>query len=106
MFGTRDVRRTLGVLMLVGVLLATALSAKEPDAAGIDAVNDQMRNPVGQCVGFSRSCASDDKKGRADRAMRPHAVFHSAALRRIKVLQICRSGCQHESPRAESVIPC
>ena len=41
MFGTRDVRRTLGVLMLVGVLLATALSAKEPDAAGIDALAER-----------------------------------------------------------------
>jgi hypothetical protein len=39
-----------------------------------------MRNPVRQCVGFSRSGPGDDEKWWSDRPILPHAILNGSAL--------------------------
>jgi hypothetical protein len=53
---------------------------------GICAVDDEVRDPMRERVGFSRSRASDNEERRSDRAVPPHAMFDSAALLRIETL--------------------
>ena len=70
----------------------------QQDAAWVRAVDDQVRDPMGERVGFARSGASDNEKRRSNSAALCHAMLDSAALLGIKAFQVFRSGCQHESP--------
>ncbi|MGY3420306.1 hypothetical protein ACVWZW_000781 [Bradyrhizobium sp. F1.13.4] len=67
----------------------------QEDAARIAARDDQVRDAMGQRVGFAGARTGDDEQGRAHGRTIGHAMLHGAALLRIERVQICR----HESPR-------
>ena len=64
-----------------------ARERQQHHAARIGAVDDQMRHPVGQRVGFARAGASDDQK-RAGLGQRRSTVLDGAALLRVELCQI------------------
>ena len=70
----------------------------QQDAPGVGAVDNKVRNPVGQRVGLARASAGDDEEGLSYSAVMPHAMFNGTALLRIEFIKIGHS-CQHESPR-------
>jgi hypothetical protein len=70
----------------------------QQDARGVGTVDNEVRNPVGQRIGFARAGAGNNEKGRSYSAAMLHAVFNGTALLRIEFIKISRS-CQHESPR-------
>jgi len=69
----------------------------QQDAPGVSAVDNEVRNPVGQRIGFARASASNDEERRSHNAPLRHAMLDGAALLRIEFIEIGRS-CQHESP--------
>jgi hypothetical protein len=74
------------------------------DAAGVCAVDDEVRNPVRQRASFAGSGASDDEERWSDRAALRHTMFDSEALLWIQFIEISGS-CRHRwLPCAESVI--
>ena len=56
--------------------------------------DDEVRDAVGQCVGFARACARDDEKRRCF-IKRVAAMFNSAALFGVELGEIC---CGHRQP--------
>jgi hypothetical protein len=55
----------------------------QQDAAGVCALDDEVRDPVGQRVGFSGSGAGDYEKRRPDCAALPYAMFDGEPLRQV-----------------------
>ena len=67
----------------------------QQDAAGIGAIHDQMRNTVGERVGFARTGPGDDQQ-RSGRVpfLQPNAMLHRPALLFVELFQI---GNRHAS---------
>ena len=66
----------------------------QQEAVGIRTVNDEVRNAMSQCIGFSGSSTGDHEERRPDGRALPYTVFNGAALLGIEFIEICR-GCQH-----------
>src|SRR4029077_10404824 len=63
--------------------------------------DNQVRDAVGQCVGFARACARDDEKRRCF-IKRGAAMFNSTALFRVELGEI---RCGHRQPPAPRKAP-
>ena len=64
-----------------------ARERQQHDPAGVDAVDDEMRDPMRQRVGLAGAGAGDDQQRAGVDEFRP-AVFHGAALVRVELGEI------------------
>ena len=64
-----------------------ARERQQQDPAGIDAVDDEVPDPMGQRIGLARAGAGDDQQRAGVDEFRP-AVFDGAALVRVELGQI------------------
>ena len=61
---------------------------QQQKAERVGAIQDQMRDPVSEGLGFARPCAGRDQQGRRRPCVDADAVFDGAALRRVQVAQM------------------
>ena len=79
----------------------TARERQQHDAAGIDAVDDEVRHPMRQRVGLAGAGAGDDQQ-RAGLGEGRAAVLHGAPLLRVELGEM---GGGHRLRRRESGMP-
>ena len=58
---------------------------QQQKAERVGAIQDQMRDPVSEGLGFARPCAGRDQQGRGRLCTAPDTVFYRAALRRVQI---------------------
>ena len=64
-------------------------SVHEQNTAGVCAVDDEMRDAMGERIGLARTCSGNNKKGHARRAcVFPNAMFDGPPLCRIELFKI------------------